>query len=92
MERVIQLADHFNVPSMICLNKFDLNANQTRAIENYAKKKNIPVLGEIPFDPIFIESMIQGQTIFEYGKPSQTLLAVKHIWNKINELLPMRDK
>jgi len=39
MERVAQLADHFNVPAMVCVNKFDLNISQTQAIEKLAKEK-----------------------------------------------------
>ena len=92
MERVVQLADHFHVPAMICVNKFDLNMEQTKAIEHFAKEKKMPVLGEIPFDPIFIESMVRGQTIFEYRKSSPTGLAVQHIWNKVISLITSTGK
>jgi len=77
MERVAQLADHFKVPSMVCVNKFDLNINQTEAIEKLAKEKNITVLGRIPFDPVFTKSMVQGKTIFEYNTESIVGQAVK---------------
>ena len=40
MERVAQLAAHFNVPAMMCVNKFDLNLEQTSQIEKFAKGKN----------------------------------------------------
>jgi MinD superfamily P-loop ATPase len=85
MERVAQLADHFKVPGMICVNKFDLNINQTQAIEKLAKEKNITVLGRIPFDPVFTKSMVQGKTIFEYNTESTVGQAVKQIWRKIIE-------
>ncbi len=71
MERVAQLAAHFNVPAMMCVNKFDLNPDQTHAIEEFAEGKNIRVLGRVPFDPIFTRSMVQGQTIFEYNTKSE---------------------
>ncbi len=83
MERVAQLAAHFKVPGMVCVNKFDLNLDQTQMIEDLANNMQMSVLGRIPFDPIFIESMIQGQTIFEYNKESETSFAVKRIWNEI---------
>ena len=85
MERVAQLADHFKVPGMVCVNKFDLNADQTQAIEKLAKEKNIMVLGRIPFDPVFTKSMVQGKTIFEYNTDSTVGQAVKQIWRKIIE-------
>lgn len=92
MGRVAQLAAYFKVPAMLCVNKFDLNLDQTQAIENLAKKNKMSVLGEIPFDPIFIESMIQGQTIFEYNKESETGATVKQIWNKIINSPVMNNK
>ena len=92
MGRVAQLAAYFKVPAMLCVNKFDLNLDQTQAIEDLAKKNKMSVLGEIPFDPIFIESMIQGQTIFEHNKESETSSIVKQIWNKIINSPVMNNK
>ena len=92
MERVAQLAAHFKVPGMLSVNKFDLNLDQTRNIEKLAKKLGISVLGNIPFDPIFVKSMIQGQNIFEYNKDSATSEAVKQIWRKIINSAPMNTK
>lgn len=87
MERVVMLAAHFKVPAMVCVNKFDLNLDQTQAIEKFAKSKNVSVLGRIPFDPIFTKSMVQGQTIFEYQRQSEAGAAVKQIWEKTREIL-----
>jgi MinD superfamily P-loop ATPase len=92
MERVAQLADHFKVPGMVCVNKFDLNTDQTQAIEKLVKEKNMTVLGRIPFDPIFTKSMVQGKTIFEYNTESITGQAVKQLWRKIIESPVMNGK
>ena len=92
MERVAQLADHFKVPAMVCVNKFDLNIDQTQAIEKLAKEKNMTVLERIPFDPIFTKSMVQGKTIFEYNTESTVDQAVKQLWRKIIESPVMNEK
>jgi len=92
MERVAQLADHFKVPAMVCVNKFDLNTDQTQAIEKLAKEKNMTVLERIPFDPIFTKSMVQGKTIFEYNTESTVGQAVKQLWRKIIESPVMNKK
>jgi MinD superfamily P-loop ATPase len=92
MERVAQLADHFKVPGMVCVNKFDLNTDQTQAIEKLAKEKNITVLERIPFDPIFTKSMVQGKTIFEYNTESIVGQAVKQLWRQIIESPVMNEK
>ncbi len=49
MERVAQLAAHFKVPAMICVNKFDLNLELTREIENYAEQKGYYLFGTHSF-------------------------------------------
>ncbi|NQT10111.1 MAG: P-loop NTPase [Desulfobacteraceae bacterium] len=83
MERVTQLATNFKVPCMVCVNKADLNPEQAEAIEKLARKKNLSVLGRIPFDPVFTESMIQGKNIIEYKNDSKISLIVREIWNQI---------
>ena len=83
MERVGQLARHFNIPAMVCINKFDLNLDQTKRIEDLAKETHIAVAGKISFDQTFTEAMIQTQTIFEYNKDSQAAMEVKRLWDTI---------
>jgi MinD superfamily P-loop ATPase len=87
MERVAQLAAHFKVPAMICVNKFDLNLELTRDIETYAEKKGLSCLGRIPFDPIFTKAMIQAQTVFEYDGRSTVGEAVRGTWQRLTEKL-----
>jgi MinD superfamily P-loop ATPase len=90
MERVVQLADHFKVPAMICVNKFDLNLELTREIEKYANEKEIVCLGCIPFDPIFTKAMIQAQTVFEYDGRSSVGEALRGTWRQLTEKLGLR--
>ena len=87
MERVAQLAAHFKVPAMICVNKFDLNLELTREIEKYAEEKDIVCLGRIPFDPIFTKAMIQAQTVFEYDGRSTVGEAIRGTWQRLTEKL-----
>ena len=87
MERVAQLAAHFKVPAMICVNKFDLNLELTREIETYAEKKGLSCLGRIPFDPIFTKAMIQAQTVFEYDGRSTVGEAIRGTWQRLTEKL-----
>jgi MinD superfamily P-loop ATPase len=89
MTRVADLAAHFGVPAMVCVNKFDINLDATRDIERYSSEKGLPVVGRIPFDPIFVKSMVQGQTLFEYNSGSKTGQAVKEVWLKVSAELKM---
>lgn len=83
MERVGELARHFNVPAMVLINKFDLNFDQTKKIEKLAQERSIKVVGKIPFDETFTYAMIQAKTIFEYSKDSQASIDIQKIWNTI---------
>lgn len=86
MERVGQLSKHFNIPAMVCINKYDLNPDQTQKIEELAQKADITVVGRIPFDPTFTEAMIQAKTIFEYNHTSQAGKEVRQIWDRVLSL------
>jgi len=83
MERVIQLADFFGIPAVVCVNKYDLNPEKAEEVENFAIKKGLAFLGRVPFDPIFTKAMVQGRNIFEYDSGSEACHMVKGIWEKI---------
>jgi MinD superfamily P-loop ATPase len=86
MERVGQLSKHFNIPAMVCINKYDLNPEQAQAIETLAQKADITVVGRIGFDPAFTEAMIEAKTIFEYNHTSQAGKEVRQIWDRVLSL------
>jgi MinD superfamily P-loop ATPase len=83
MERVAELASFFKVPAMVCVNKFDLNPDQGQAIEDFARERQVRVMGRIPFDPVFTRAMVQGRTIFEYDGHSEGARAVKKVWRDL---------
>lgn len=85
MSRVIDLAAHFRVPAMVCVNKYDLNLEMTEAIEKHSGDRNLILLGRIPFDPAFVEAMVQGQNIIEYATGSTTAESVRTVWKNIIE-------
>ena len=49
MERVLSLTNHFKVKSLVVVNKFDLNADMTKEIEEFCKEMDVEVIGKIPF-------------------------------------------
>jgi len=83
MDRVVELANHFEIPASICINKYDLNPDMTGVIEQYAKERGLPILGKIPFDPIFTKAMVQKQTVIEYDGGCQAAQALRDIWEGV---------
>ncbi|MBA3011400.1 MAG: P-loop NTPase [Proteobacteria bacterium] len=92
MKRVAQLAAHFKIPAMVCVNKFDLNPDQGLAIEQIARDNNIRSVGRIPFDPNFTQAMIQGKTILETHENSDASQAIRKIWQTIMENPVMKQE
>jgi MinD superfamily P-loop ATPase len=83
MDRVVELANHFEIPASVCINKYDLNRDMTETIEGYARDKGLPVVGRIPFDPSFTEAMVQKQTIMEYDTNCNAAQEVMGIWERL---------
>ena len=83
MQRVVGLADHFKVPAMISVNKHDLNPKITARMEAFARSAGLALAGNVPFDPLFTEAMVQGQTIFEQDGNSPAAEAVRELWQRV---------
>jgi MinD superfamily P-loop ATPase len=72
MARAIELCRHFKVPVMVCINKFDLNPDNSATIERMAREGGLPVVGRVPFDQAFTRAMVQGKTLMEFDGNSST--------------------
>lgn len=85
LKRIIALAQHFHVPAMVCVNKYDLNQKLTDDINAYTRNSHAEALGQIPFDTTITRSMVQAQTILEYDPSSETSRAIHDIWQKVSD-------
>lgn len=83
MQRVADLAAHFKIPAMVCINKYDLNSDMTRVIEAETQKQNMLMVGQIPFDPAFTMAMVEAQTILEYESDSELSQIVETVWQRV---------
>ena len=83
MGRAMELCRHFKVPVMVCINKFDLDRQNSATIETMAREGGLPVVGHIPFDPAFTRAMVQGQTLIEYAAAGPAADAVRGLWQAI---------
>ncbi|MGD9308205.1 MAG: ATP-binding protein [Desulfosarcina sp.] len=83
MARAIDLCHHFKVPVMVCINKFDLNPENTATIEHMSRDGGLPVVGRIPFDAAFTRAMVQGQTLLEYDGNGAAGSHLRQLWADI---------
>ena len=86
LERVLGVCQHFGIPALVCINKYDLNEDNARQIENYCLNQGVAVAARIPFDNIVTEALVLGQPVVEYsdGKVAQE---IQRLWQKVTEVL-----
>ncbi len=67
LKRILELARHFNVPAVLCINKWNVAPDLTQQIEDFAAGANVAVLGRIPYDKSMIDAQIRGRSAIEHG-------------------------
>ncbi len=85
LERIIKTAAKFGTMTVICINKFDTNVENTEKIEALCKKQRLTFMGRIPFDSNAVKAINNGRTIVDIDCASGA--AVKAVYNKTMKLL-----
>lgn len=85
-KRVIEVARHFKIPALVCINKFDINEENTEHILEFCKDEGIDVVGKIPYDDTATKAMLVEKTVVEFsdGPLAQT---IKATWKEVEEAL-----
>jgi len=86
MERIVALARHFKIRVVCCINKYDLNLENSGRIEKWCDARSIPVVGEVPFEVAIPESVVRGIPYVEYAENSGTQ-EIRKIWRSLLDLL-----
>jgi len=86
LERVAQLAAGFKIPTLVAINKFDLNSNMAEQIEKDILKWNIKVVGKIRYDKAFTKAQIMKTSVVEYTSGAVTE-DVKALWRNVTYAL-----
>ncbi len=90
MDRLLRLARHFDVPTWVCVNKYDLNPAITERIAQSAMELGARVAGTIPYDPEVTAAQRQGRTVVEHGS-SPAAQAILRLWNTLAPYLPNQN-
>jgi MinD superfamily P-loop ATPase len=86
MERVLDTAKHFKIPALVCINKFDINRENTTCIENRCRERGVGVVGKIPYDKSVTTAMIHKQSVAEYDC-GEISWEINKMWKKIESAL-----
>ena len=86
LERVAELAAGFKIPTLVAINKFDLNSDMAEQIEKDILKRNIKVVGKIRYDKAFTKAQIMKTSVVEYTSGAVTE-DVKALWRNVTYAL-----
>lgn len=86
LERVIDLARHFEIPAMLCVNKWDLNPQIADEIESLARKRGIQVAGRVRYDCGVTRAQIHQKSVVEY-QPDGCAEDVREVWHRVRRAL-----
>ena len=87
LERVIGVCHHFNIPAVVCINKYDINEENSQRIENYCTDLGISVVSKIPFDNIVTEALIQGLPVVAYSQNKRVVQEIETLWQSISKMM-----
>ncbi|MBL7186439.1 MAG: ATP-binding protein [Phycisphaerae bacterium] len=82
LERVAELTASFGIPTLVCINKSDLNPQMTSQIAEEADNRGIRLAGKIRYDKAFTKAQIMKATVIEYtgGWVSEE---IKALWRNV---------
>ena len=86
LERIMGTTDHFGVPSLVAINKADLNPARAGEIAAFCAGRGVEVVGRIPYDDVVTEAMVQGQPVTDYTDGPVTE-ALQRMWSRVRDLL-----
>ena len=86
LERILGVCRHFGVPALVCINKYDLNAENTRQIENNCLSQGIEVASKIPYDDVVTRAMVRGLPVVEYSD-NEVSHQIGLLWYKVTSQL-----
>jgi len=82
LERILDVTRHFGIGSIVCINKYDINEENSRRITEFCRQRGVEMVGNIPYDAVVTEAMVAGKPVVEFsdGRVSE---AIKDVWGDI---------
>lgn len=75
LKRALQVVEHFRVPYGVIINRWDLNKEFSKKIEDFLLKNKIPLLGKIPYDRAFVEALVNLKPIVVWDRKFEKLFS-----------------
>ncbi len=83
LDRILSLLERFRVPATVVINKYDLNVDNTRKIEDMCQGRSVEVLGRLPFDTVTTDSMVAALPLPEYAPSHSMTERIVEMWDRV---------
>jgi len=82
LERILDVTRHFGIGSVVCINKYDINEENSQRITEFCRQRGIEVVGNVPYDSVVTEAMVAGMPVVEFSE-GMVSDAIKDVWESI---------
>lgn len=86
LERVAALARHFGIPTLVCVNKWDLNPEVCEQIEDWARDRGLALAGRVRYDRAVTESQMEEKAVVEYQEDG-CAADIRAVWANVEARL-----
>lgn len=83
LKRVAALTRQFGIPTLVCVNKWDINPKMSNRIESEAEQLGVQVAGNVRYDRSVILAQIERKTVVEYQSGGVTD-DIRNVWKTIS--------
>lgn len=83
MERALTLLNHFQIPALLCINKYDINLNNTQRILDFCDANNVDLAGKISYTPLITQAMVAGMSVVEYSPTNALINEIAAVWRQV---------
>jgi len=86
LERAIGVCHHFGVPALVCINKHDINEENTSNTEIFCRDMGVEVISKLPFDNVVTEALVKGLPVVEYSS-NGIAIEIELLWQNVSKVL-----
>jgi len=86
LKRTMKLTAHFGIKTFVCVNKWDINPQNTADIERFVESSGCQFIGKIPYSKEVTKAQIEGKSIIESGT-EEIKTHIITIWENLNSHL-----
>jgi len=87
LKRILQTTTHFRIPALVVVNKADIYPQGAAEIVDVCAELSVELIGQIPFDPIVTEAMLNGEPVTAYRAEAPSSQALRAIWQIVSDRL-----